>query len=900
MTRRIGRRVGARWRALTGSASTAAAALGLLICLCTLLAVVGPRAAAQLRTGAFRQFIATAPAVDKAVVASVSDTELGVSNPLGLTAGQIESAEGQLRRNLRALPLAPAVADWGSLTTPLLAVTGYAPKAMAELPPKLELSYRDALARNVRVVSGRLPAGTTRSRSTVILQAAVSEATARRFGVAVGSQLALPGTSLVVAVTAIVQPRDDAAPFWTVDPVLAAPQLQDALGPGPSFWLGGVFIPASAVIALQSQINAGQAQVTWMFPLAIGNLTAAQATQLRSTLAGALVTGDYVTVGGPSQGGVPIPVQVSLSSGAGQLITEFEAEAASVASVLDLLSVSLAVLAALVVLLAGWLLTEQRRQEFAMLRARGASRRQLAIAILSSTALTAVPGAAAGAALAVALTPASPVALSWWLAGLVVLAALAGPVLITVRVHRVYAAPARADQPVGRLSSVRRFVVEAALVLGAAGGLIVLRYQGSGGSGDLYASAAPVLLATGVAVVVIRLYPLAVRGVLRLTEQRASAAAFLGLARAGRASATAALPAFALVLALGLASFAGMVRGAVLTGEVSSSWQQAGADAVIREPVAVSAALQHAVAGVPGVEHVATAGLAIASVTGGQQVGVLAVDPEQYRALLAGTPLPQPPAAFTAAAGRSAVPALAPPGLLAAVGSGPVDMPGSSVSIRVRVVGRAAGMSSLAGDPGGYLVLPRQALGGAAPVPGILLVGGQDLDRAALSAAVARYGRGSTVVIRSALLASLQNAPLEHGAYLALALGGVAAVVCGLVVLLLSLLLTAPSRQLTLARMSTMGLSAGQGRVIAVLEALPQLLAVVAGGAATAAALGPLLGPALSLSVFTGSASSIPVRIAPAWLLAAAACMLVLAIVTLAGQTAVTSHNAARSVRIQE
>jgi hypothetical protein len=84
-----------------------------------------------------------------------------------------------------------------------------------------------------------------------------------------------------------------------------------------------------------------------------------------------------------------------------------------------------------------------------------------------------------------------------------------------------------------------------------------------------------------------------------------------------------------------------------------------------------------------------------------------------------------------------------------------------------------------------------------------------------------------------------------------------------------------------------------------VLEALPQLLAVLVGGWATAAALGPLLGPALSLSVFTGSGSSVPVRIEPAWLAVAAASVLGLAIVTLAGQTAVTSHQAARSVRME-
>jgi putative ABC transport system permease protein len=891
MMRRAGLLVAARWRALTGSASAAAAALGLIACLCTLLAVVGPRAGAQLRTSAYRQFIATAPAAEKAVVASVADNTLGIEQRQGLTAATIERARSQLRKNLSALPLAPSAADWSSLTTPLLAVTDPAPSALAVLPPRLELSYRDTLAGSVRVVSGHIPGGSPNAASPVVVQIAVTEATARRFGLTVGSRVPVPGTTIVLLVTGVVAPRDPAAQFWAADSLMAAPALANPSSQKP-YWIGGAFIAAAGVSALQSQIDTGSVQVTFTFPLALGTLTWVQAQQLPPVLAGTLAIASHLLAGGK------IPVAISLNSATGQLLAEFAAEDSSVASVLDLVTVSLAVLAAVVVLLAGWLLTEQRSAEFALLRARGASRRQLALAILGGSAVAVLPGAAAGAALAVALTPATPVMLSWYLAGLEVLAALAGPVLITVRAHRGYVAALRPDRQPGRVSALRRAVVEAALVLGSAGGLLVLRSQGASSGGDLYPSAAPALLAVGVAVVVLRAYPLAVRGLLRLTGQRASAAAFLGLARAARVSASAALPAFALVLALALVSFAGMVRGAVVTGQISASWQQAGADAVIRAPDLITETLQQAVGAVPGVQHVVAAGIAPAGTAGGQQFAVLTVDPVQYRDLLAGTPLPHPPAAFAAGLQAGTVPALAPPSMAAVAGSGPVNVLGSYRDFRVRVVGRAASMSALAGQSGGYLVLPRQALGAAAPRPNVLFVGGSDLNRAALEAAVAKYGDGATVLFRSELLAGLEAAPLQHGAYVALALGGVAAVVCGLLVLLLSLLLSAPSRQLTLARMSTMGMSAGQGRLVAVLEALPQLLAVMVGGAATAGALGPLLGPALSLSVFTGSASSVPVRIEPVWLVAAAASVLLLAIVTLAGQTAVTSHNAARSVRV--
>jgi putative ABC transport system permease protein len=903
MTRRPFGRAGDWWRALTGSASTAAVALSLLACLCTLLAVIGPRATASVRTTAVRQLIATALPFNKAVIGTVSDSSLGAGQPLGLDAGLIERTKDQLRRNLQTLPLSPAVADWSSLVTPFLAVTGYGPEAMAGalLPPQLELSYRDALARNVRVIAGKLPAGRPGSGPTVGLQVAVTQPTANRFGLRVGSRLPLPGTSIVLTVTGIVQPRDPAGLFWTLDPVVTTPQLESPLT--KPYWIGGVFITAAAVAAVQNQIDGGASQLTWVFPLALGKLTGAQVAQLQSTLTTALSTAGQITVSG-SQGGVAIPVPITLSSGTTQVIVGFDAEAASVGSVLDLLSVSLAVLAAVVVLLAGWLLAERRRLELAVLRARGGSRWQLALAVLAGTAVAAVPGAVAGAAIAVALTMSSPVALSWWLAGLVVLAALAGPVAVTVRTHRGYAAVVRPDAPPVRLLAVRRLIIEAAVLAGAAGGLAVLHYRGSGAAGDFYANAAPVLLAIGVAVLLVRVYPPLVRTMLRLRGQRASAAMFLGLVRAARASAAAVLPAFALVLALTLVSFASMVRGAVLGGEVAASWQQTSADAVISEPQPITAALERAIAAVPGVQHVAAIGIGTVTVDGGQ-LDVVAVDPAQYARLLAATPLPQPPRIFTASAGGfaapgSAAPALAAPGLAATLGSSAFGVVIDDYYIPARVVGQAANMTAFPDVSNGYLVLPQQALGPLAPQPTTLLVNGPDLNEGALLAAVARQGPGAAVVFRSKVLAGLELAPLQHGAYLAMTLGGIAAGVCGLLVLLLSLLLSASARRQALARMSTMGLSGGQARLLGLVELLPQLLAVVVGGLGCAVALVPLIGPALSLEVFTGSTSGVPVGVEPEWLVVAGVGLVVLALTTVAAQTVLTGPTAARSLRIGE
>jgi putative ABC transport system permease protein len=431
----------------------------------------------------------------------------------------------------------------------------------------------------------------------------------------------------------------------------------------------------------------------------------------------------------------------------------------------------------------------------------------------------------------------------------------------------------------------------------------VLRYQGAGAAGDVYASAAPVLLAVGVAVVLVRVYPLLVRVTLRMCGQRASAATFLGLAQAARASVAAALPAFALVLALALVSFAGMERAAVAAGEVAASWQQAGADAVITARYPVTPALQRDVAAVPGVQRIAAAGIATIRTSGGDDLDAVAVGPAQYARLVAGTPLPQPPQAFTASAGAGAAPllvapALAAPGLAAALGSQPFGLLIEDYYIQARVLGQAASMTAFLPVSNGYLVLPSQALGALAPQPNVLLVNGQDLNQAALRAVVARDDPGSRVAFRSELLAGLENAPLEHGAYLAMTLGGVAASICGLLVLLLSLLLSATTRRLAVARMSTMGLSGGQARLLGVVELLPQLLAVVVGGLGCAVAMVPLIGPALSLEVFSSSANTVPPQIEPQWLVLAGAGLLVLAVATLMGETMLTDRTTARSIRI--
>ena len=128
-----------------------------------------------------------------------------------------------------------------------------------------------------------------------------------------------------------------------------------------------------------------------------------------------------------------------------------------------------------------------------------------------------------GAGLAIALIPggAASSPAGWSLAGIAVLAALAGPPLVAAWQHR---RPAPASNP-ARITSAetgrpprawRRPVAEVTACAASVAGLVVLRDQGlpAGGGIDLYLTITPVLVAIPVVVVMLRLYPLAVRGLL--------------------------------------------------------------------------------------------------------------------------------------------------------------------------------------------------------------------------------------------------------------------------------------------------------------------------------------------------------------------------------------------------
>ena len=383
----------------------------------------------------------------------------------------------------------------------------------------------------------------------------------------------------------------------------------------------------------------------------------------------------------------------------------------------------------------------------------------------------------------------------------------------------------------------------------------------------------PVLVAVPVVVVMLRLYPLIIRVLLGLSARGAGATGFVALSRAARSTLTGALPAFALVLTLSLATFAGMVSQGIARGEITASWRVTGGDVMIQtipgSGGTVSPDTVKAISAVRGVRH-ATEIWNTNWFTGfGQPVAVSAVDPASYAALVASTPFPAFPAGRIGAAAPTrtlpfgaVVPVLASPEAAAILGTKPIQLDTLSAMgpFMVRVVGI---VSETPAQPqgGSFVVMPLLGLPGpaGAPAPNLLLATGSAIDRARLTAVANRVVPANVTTFRTGVLRSLASSPLQHGAGILITLTISTAAALGLFVVILALALGSAERGITLARLTVMGHERAAGLVMA--EAMPAVLTAIAAGVACAIAMPLVIGSDIDLSAFTGT--SIPVQLQP-------------------------------------
>ncbi len=422
-------RLRAGWVTLTGTGAAASVAFGLLVFASVLASLAIPRAGVGLRNDALQRVIAASPSSQWTVTGTAAEPAIPDDTEQVL-ATDIAAVGARLRARLTAagVPVATDPSPWAGLTTGYVPVSGTAP-AMGYGPPQFEMTYRTALAGYSDVVAGRLPAGGSLNGQQATVQAAVTTATAARFGLRVGDQLTAGGVT--VAITGIIRPMDPAATFWTRG-LSTAPVLTPGVSSHRPYWTAAVFVGPGALPFVEADLNTNEMIVTWEYATALTQLTAGRAGGLAASVGGLVSSGAALTVPG-----FQVPVVVSVVSPVPAILSPFIAGESAVTPVLELLYVSLAVLGAAVVLLGARLVAQRRAAEFTLMRARGAALYQLGWLVLRSSLVIAAVAGAAAAAIAIGLTLGDGDAVGWWLAGLTIAVTLVGPVLISVVPQRV-------------------------------------------------------------------------------------------------------------------------------------------------------------------------------------------------------------------------------------------------------------------------------------------------------------------------------------------------------------------------------------------------------------------------------------------------------------------------------
>jgi len=876
---------------LTGIGAAASVTLALLAGGCVLAATAGPRQAQATGTRALRQTLGSVSPLDQSMVATTNWSLVNTSygdgggtyggTGLALTQSNLATVTSQLRTDFSGGPLTldPQSADWAALTSEPYSLGRFPVlKKLRGIPAKLEVAYRYPLAGHLRLVAGSMPAAALPFPAVdTVIQVVITQAMASGFGLETGSSVSIgvPSTQnpgliddIQLDVTGIVEPTDPDSLFWTTDPLLPGPTLSyTSAGP---LWIGAVIADPGELGAMQQIFGQDGLVLQWQLPVDTASLRG-QPPALYNQVNG-------ITNRDPKLTGfvAPLSDDFTVTSGLLQPLVDLVQESNAVNLVLLMVYVGLAVASAVMLLLAARMIANRRSAEFALLRARGASLRQLFWFGFLGAALPCVPAAALAWALAVLLIPnaAPPGPAAWWpgLAALVI--ATAGPGLVAARRHRL-PRRRRATRAGGtrrrRRQWVTRVIVEVTAAAVAIGGIVIARTQT--GMVDLYASAAPVLVAVLAVIVILRLYQVLLRALARASARRRGVVGFVGLTRASAATVTFALPALTLVLAVTMASFTGMVKQAVANSEVEASWQMTGADVAVSGPRAqniaaslISPSAVASMAEVPGVTRAAAVLVVPLSVAGGAVITGIVVDPASYAALVASSKVfpPVNPALLTAASGRDAVtPVLASPQAaadLAAPGNDSIFAQQGLPGLRVRITGELASTPALPGG-GAFIVLPQSAIGAAHPVD-LMLLNGPSINMTRLRA-LAQATTGSAELListRSAALQQLAGAPLQQGTFLIFALAIGYAIALALAVVLLQLALGAPDREVILARLATMGLPERRRGLLAAVEVLPAIAAAAVAAIGCAIALPQVVDPALNLSVFTQSQVPVPLQ----------------------------------------
>ena len=557
-----------------------------------------------------------------------------------------------------------------------------------------------------------------------------------------------------------------------------------------------------------------------------------------------------------------------LTTGLGGLLDRYDRDVAVTGVLTSFVTGGVTALAVLVLALTALLGAQRRDREVRLLRARGASRAQVLALVGVATSVLALPLAVLAAAAVVLLVPGETTTAALVEVALVV--ALPPVVAVVATARRVRAIDEVTEESTRTVRAARRVVLEAAVVLLAVLAVTTVRSRGAviaSGRTDWYAAVTPVLVALAAAVVALRLMPWPVSRLAGLAERGRGLVAFVGLTRAARTGAGAAVPLAALVVGATLVTLMATLTASVSEQREIAALRAVGADARV-DAARVDAADVAALAARPGVEAAVPAHVdAGATVSAGGRVTsvvVVAVDPERYADLLAGTPLALP---ASTAAGEGRLPVLLSGG--PAVGDFDLGLRGLSTPAR-RVATVPALERAVSGQGRVVALVPLDQLTAALPTtqPNTVFLRAspdaqRELERTADRDRSELGGLVTGVTTVTGFAAEIADRALPSLVAATFLVGVLLAGVLAFLAVLLLLAATRADRSQLAIRLRTMGLPHGLERRLAWTEVLPLLAVGVVAGCLVGVVVPSALAPALDLAPFTGAVTRLPIRAHP-------------------------------------
>ena len=752
-----------------------------------------------------------------------------------------------------------------------------------------ELAVRvdDAALERVRWVSGGPPGAPNTTRTlrdsadqanvVQVVPVALSARTAAAWGVSAGEVLDLSAgantrrvdspTSVVVSGT--FEPLDPADEVWAAEPRMLG--IAKILTPqGGTTDQAAVIAPLASYSVVGDGLWRGPADEpppspspaldhTWRYTVAADRLTRVDVGLLRDFLV-RLDTDPTVWAGVQN---VP-----ALTTGLGGLLDRYERDVAVTGVLTSFVTGGVTALAVLVLALTALLGAQRRDREVRLLRARGASRSQVVTLVGVATSVLAVPLAVVAALAVVLLVPGDTTRSAWAEVALVVV--LPPLVAVAATARRLRAIDEVPEESTRTVRAARRIVLEAAVVLLAVLAVTTVRSRGAviaAGRTDWYAAVTPVLVSLAAAVVALRLIPWPVSRLARLAGRGRGLVLFVGLTRAARTGAGAAVPLAALLVGATLVTLMATLTASVSEQRQLAALRAVGADARV-DAARVDAPDVAALAARPGVEaaipaHV-DAGATVSADGRTTSVVVVAVDPARYAELLAGTPLAFSPPAAT---GDGRLPVVLSGG--PAIGDLDLGLRGLSAPGR-----RLATVPSLerafAGQGRVVALVPLDALLEALPTTQpntVFLRASADAQRD-LEATAARDrsqlgGLVTGVTTVTGVAAGVADRALPSLVAATFLVGVLLAAVLSFLAVLLLLAATRAERSQLAIRLRTMGLPHGRERRLAWAEVLPLLAVGVVTGCLVGVLVPSALAPALDLAPFTGAVTRLPVLAHP-------------------------------------